>query len=88
MTSVSNLLIVTYLEDKIGYQNIFYIGAGCTVLALVLNFFFNEKLDVERLDKKAHLIWTPKTESVQSDDRTSPTEQQLGNVNEITRSTS
>jgi len=59
-TSLSNYIIVKVLKDKIEFTGIFGIGSGSTVLAILLMCFFNEKLDVERLDKMGHIEWTNK----------------------------
>merc|ERR1712216_99785 len=47
-TSLLNFLVVKYLEQQMGYQNIFYAGGGCAVVSFLLNAVLTEKIDVER----------------------------------------
>ena len=51
VSSLINLFETTVLEKAIGFASLFYFGAVMQVLALIVIFFYEEKLDVERLRK-------------------------------------
>ena len=55
ITSAINCVFIKVLFDRIGNQNIFYIGTALSVLAILINLTFDEKLDVERLRKKGRI---------------------------------
>jgi len=38
----------------------FFIGTGCSVISVLILFFFNERLDIERMDSKGLVVWKPK----------------------------
>lgn len=48
---------VKILYDKIGPDGLFYVGTGFAVLSLILNLTFNERLDIEEMDKKGLIVW-------------------------------
>jgi hypothetical protein len=52
--SCINLLEISTIKD---YQPQFYIGGGAGLLAVVILFFFDEKLDMERMEKKGLIVW-------------------------------
>ena len=56
-TSLSNFFIVKYLKDAIDFEGIFAIGSAFTGVAIFLIVCFNEKLDVERLERLGHIEW-------------------------------
>jgi len=51
VSSLVNLFETTVLEKAIGFASLFYFGAVTQVLALIVIYFYEEKLDVERLRK-------------------------------------
>ena len=50
LTSCCNLVFVKYLVGPLGYQNIFYIGGGGAIVAVIFNFLLDEKIDFDRLN--------------------------------------
>jgi MFS transporter, OFA family, oxalate/formate antiporter len=54
-TSLTNYIIIKVLKHLIGFDGIFGIGSVFTVVAIILISCFDERLDVERLDKLGHI---------------------------------
>ena len=50
-----NLFMTTVVLDWLGFAWIFYLGPFLTVIALVILWFYEEKLDVERLRRHNRL---------------------------------
>ena len=50
-SSLFNLFETTILLDWLGFASLFYFGAATQVASLILVYFYEEKLDVERLRK-------------------------------------
>ena len=50
-SSLINLFETTVLIDAIGFAAIFYVNSVFQLICLVVTFFYQEKLDVERLTK-------------------------------------
>ena len=46
-----------FLYDLIGVQNILYIGAISSVVAIIVCLFFNETLDFQKMDKLGLIQW-------------------------------
>ena len=57
LSGLVNTLFVKVLYSRIGNQNIIYIGTAASALAIVINYFFTEKLDTERLQRLGLLHW-------------------------------
>lgn len=56
ISSVFNTLIVKLLYKVIGEQAVLYIGTAASLIAIVINFFFTEELDTERLLNKNLIV--------------------------------
>jgi MFS family permease len=48
---------VLYDKFEVGPEYLFYVGGVASIIAMVVTFFFREKLDVERLDAKGQIKW-------------------------------
>ena len=55
LTSVLNLLSTQYLLEVVDISVIFYLGAFCELIVLILLYFYHEKLDIENLRKHGAL---------------------------------
>lgn len=56
-TSLSNYIIVKVLKDLIGFEGIFGIGSGFTMIAVLICLIFSEKLDIKRMESKGLITW-------------------------------
>lgn len=52
--SIFNFLMVQNIES---IQIQFYIGGFCAAMVMVINYFFEEELDLERLESKGLIVW-------------------------------
>lgn len=55
-SSCINLLETTILEPALGFASLFYFGSIMQVISLIVIWFYEEKLDVERLRKHNGLL--------------------------------
>ena len=59
LASGLDTLLVKLLYDSIHLQGLIWIGAAFNILILIVNFTFNERLDIEKLDEKGLIVWGP-----------------------------
>ena len=52
-----SVLCVQFFYEILGVKIIFYIGAFGAIIALIIVMFHQERLDIERLDKRGLIIW-------------------------------
>ena len=56
IASLINLIQSTFLIDKVGFAALFYFGSITQVLCLLVTYFYEEELDVERLRRHNGLL--------------------------------
>mmetsp|Transcript_15729 Transcript_15729/g.24173 ORF Transcript_15729/g.24173 Transcript_15729/m.24173 type:complete len:130 (-) Transcript_15729:30-419(-) len=61
-SSASDNVLIKVVYPYIGALNIFFIGAGASIVSLFILLFFNERLDIERMDAKGLIVWGPPKE--------------------------
>ena len=55
LTNVMDLLSTQYLLPVVDISVIYYLGAFCELIVLILLYFYHEKLDIENLRKHGAL---------------------------------
>ena len=56
VASLMNLIQTAYLKDMVGFCALFYMGSVTQILCLVIAYFYEEKLDVDRLRRRNALV--------------------------------
>ena len=56
-SSLTDNILIKFVYDYVGAEHLFFIGGAASVVAWLILYFFNERLDIERLDKKGLIIW-------------------------------
>ena len=56
IASLMNLLQTAYLKDMVGFQALFYMGSVTQILCLVIAYYYEEKLDVDRLRRYGAIV--------------------------------
>mmetsp|Transcript_11175 Transcript_11175/g.18783 ORF Transcript_11175/g.18783 Transcript_11175/m.18783 type:complete len:146 (+) Transcript_11175:1116-1553(+) len=64
--STTDTILMEYLYPKIGAGMLFRYAGLTSVLALVICYFFDERLDIERLDRRGLILWGPQKPGVES----------------------
>ena len=57
--SVFDTFLIKVVYGKFGYpiEDLFYIGAISSFLAMVISYFFREEIDIVRMERKGHIEW-------------------------------
>ena len=57
LKSIISMFGIDYLEQKIGVQELLYTGTASSFMALIICLCFNEKLDIQRMERRSLLVW-------------------------------
>eukprot|EP00356_Strombidium_inclinatum_P001291 CAMPEP_0170510688 /NCGR_PEP_ID=MMETSP0208-20121228/65902_1 /TAXON_ID=197538 /ORGANISM="Strombidium inclinatum, Strain S3" /LENGTH=105 /DNA_ID=CAMNT_0010794173 /DNA_START=1149 /DNA_END=1462 /DNA_ORIENTATION=+ len=55
--SLTDTILMRVVYESIGAENIFYIGAVASVVGMLIGIFFEERLDIENMDKRGLVVW-------------------------------